>query len=371
MTLTPGLQADLRQFGRINTKTADNAVMTSPLIAEWKGTQTPVMTLFGRRGQIVGFDLFDNTGGNFNFAVAALSGSGKSVFVNEMTYRYLGAGAKVWIIDVGRSYEKACRNFGGSFIEFTENAALSLNPFTFVQDIDEDMELLQPLLAQMVSPREPLDGFQYSTLGAAIKKTWKAKGNTMRVSDVHDLLATGRLDEARLSRAVDRVTGGMASWNGGRLIVPRRGMGEADFSQLMEGLTNADVGAAQAADGSPVTADMIRRVGRLRSIGEGRYGVTIGGFEVLTPDNRAYVLDLRSVPLRERAPPEMRPPGAQRPDARGTLPEPAATPLTRAEMDAEMARVSVQERIRLMGMPAADRDAELLRLRRQREQGMR
>ena len=103
MTLTSALQNDLRQFGRINTKTADNAVMTSPLIAEWKGTQTPVMTLFGRRGQIIGFDLFDNTGGNFNFAVAALSGSGKSVFVNEMTYRYLGAGAKVWIIDVGRS----------------------------------------------------------------------------------------------------------------------------------------------------------------------------------------------------------------------------------------------------------------------------
>jgi len=46
MTLTPGLQADLRQFGRINTKTADNAVMTAPLIAEWKGTQTPVMTPF-------------------------------------------------------------------------------------------------------------------------------------------------------------------------------------------------------------------------------------------------------------------------------------------------------------------------------------
>ena len=87
MTLTPSLQNDLRQFGRINTKTADNAVMTSPLIAEWKGTQTPVMTLFGRRGQIIGFDLFDNTGGNFNFAVAALSGSGKSVFVNEMTYQ--------------------------------------------------------------------------------------------------------------------------------------------------------------------------------------------------------------------------------------------------------------------------------------------
>jgi conjugal transfer ATP-binding protein TraC len=118
--LTPALQADLRQFGRISTKTADNAVMMSPLIAEWKGTQTPVMTLFGRRGQVLGFDLFDNTGGNFNFAVAALSGSGKSVFVNEMTYRYLGAGAKVWIIDVGRSYKNLCELLDGEFIEFSD-----------------------------------------------------------------------------------------------------------------------------------------------------------------------------------------------------------------------------------------------------------
>lgn len=104
MALTPGMQADLETFGRIGTKTADNAVMTSPFMGEWKGTKTPVMTLFGRRGQIMGFDLFDNQGGNYNFATAALSGSGKSVFVNEMTWRYLGSGSKVWIIDVGRSY---------------------------------------------------------------------------------------------------------------------------------------------------------------------------------------------------------------------------------------------------------------------------
>jgi len=77
MTLGRPLQDDLKSFGRSYTKTLDNAVMTSPLIAEWKGTKNPLITLFGRRGQPMGFDLFDNTGGNFNFAVAALSGSRK------------------------------------------------------------------------------------------------------------------------------------------------------------------------------------------------------------------------------------------------------------------------------------------------------
>jgi conjugal transfer ATP-binding protein TraC len=216
MTLTPALQADVRQFGRISTKTADNAVMMSPLIAEWKGTPTPVMTLFGRRGQVLGFDLFDNTGGNFNFAVAALSGSGKSVFVNEMTYRYLGAGAKVWIIDVGRSYKNLCDLLDGEFIEFSDERrnTLCLNPFSMIIDINADMEMVLPLLAQMASPREPLDNYSYTALGSAIKRVWDAKGRTATITDIYTLLQTGRLssegeyerDLSRLATALEPYT---------------------------------------------------------------------------------------------------------------------------------------------------------------------
>ena len=194
MTLSAPFHADLKRMKRVTTKTSANAVHLAPLIGEWQGTGTPVLLFGGRRGQIMGIDVYDNPAGNYNVAIAGTSGSGKSLLLNEIAAAYLGTGARVWIIDVGRSYEKACRNFGGNFIEFSENATLSLNPFSLVEDIDEDMELLQPLLAQMVSPRETLDGFRYSTLGAAIKTTWKAKGAAMTVSDLHDLLATGRLD---------------------------------------------------------------------------------------------------------------------------------------------------------------------------------
>lgn len=195
--LTPALQKDLQMFGRAGTKTADNAVMTAPLIAEWKGTETPVLTLFGRRGQIMTFDLFDNKGGNYNFAVAALSGSGKSVFVNEMAFRYLGTGTKVWIIDVGRSYRNLCELLDGEFIEFSDERSntICLNPFSMVVDINNDMEMLLPLVAQMASPREPLDNYSYAALSAAIKRVWDAKGKAATISDVYDLLKTGRLSE--------------------------------------------------------------------------------------------------------------------------------------------------------------------------------
>ena len=215
-TLTPALQKDLQMFGRAGTKTADNAVMTSPLIAEWKGTETPVLTLFGRRGQIMTFDLFDNKGGNYNFAVAALSGSGKSVFVNEMAFRYLGMGAKVWIIDVGRSYRNLCELLDGEFIEFSDERrnTICLNPFSMVVDINNDMEMLLPLIAQMASPREPLDNFSYSALSSAIKRVWDQKGKEATISDVYDLLKTGRLSEesererdlARLATALEPYT---------------------------------------------------------------------------------------------------------------------------------------------------------------------
>lgn len=207
-TLTPGLQKDLRLFGRAGTKTADNAVMTSPLIAEWKGTETPMITLFGRRGQIMTFDLFDNKGGNYNFAVAALSGSGKSVFVNELAFRYMGAGAKVWIVDVGRSYRNLCDLIDGEFIEFSDERknTICLNPFSMIVDINNDMEMLLPLLAQMASPREPLDNYSYSALAAATKRVWDTKGKRATITDVYDLLKTGRLsDDAEHERDLARL----------------------------------------------------------------------------------------------------------------------------------------------------------------------
>lgn len=217
-TLTNGLQNDLKQFGRIGTKTADNAVMTAPLIAEWKGTGTPVLTLFGRRGQIMSLDLFDNdsAGGNYNFSVTALSGSGKSVFVNELTFRYLAEGAKVWIIDVGRSYKHQCEMLEGEFIEFTDERhnQLCLNPFSMVIDIGEDMEMLLPILVRMASPQEKLGNYSYSLLMSGIKHVWEKKGNQATITDVYDYLLSdnpddneeNKRDKQRLAAALESYT---------------------------------------------------------------------------------------------------------------------------------------------------------------------
>lgn len=195
MTLTKSFYSDLHKAGAVTTKTTDNAVAMAPVIAEWCGTKTPVMKLFGRLGQEMSFDLFDNTQGNYNAAIAGVSGSGKSVLLNNLAESYLGIGTRVWIIDVGRSYEKLCKHVGGEFVEFTADKEICLNPFTFVHDLEEDLAMLKPVIGQMIAPTRTLNDFERSHLEMAIRGVWNEKSNDMTISDVAQYLKEGRTIE--------------------------------------------------------------------------------------------------------------------------------------------------------------------------------
>lgn len=200
---TPTIHKFYQRVGLLSRKTTKNAINLAPLLGEWKGTATPVMQLLGRRGQVMGLDIFDNKGGNYNFAVAASSGSGKSVLANELATGYLGSGAKVFIIDVGRSYEKICSLIGGEFIEFVdrEDGQICINPFDRIDNLAEDMEILKPLVGQMISPSGTLSDEDRSFIEIAISDAWKRLGKTMTISDVaHELAAIEDPVATRLSR---------------------------------------------------------------------------------------------------------------------------------------------------------------------------
>jgi len=195
MALSPALQHDIAQAKRFSTKTLANAVNLAPLLGEWTGCGAPVIPLFGRRGQAMGIDLFSNTAGNYNAAVIGTSGAGKSSFMNEIALAYLSTGARVWIIDVGRSYQKLCHAVGGAFIEFGEACRFSLNPFALVEDIDADMEMLRPAITQMASPNAPLDQYQLSWLDMAIRAVWYEHGRQATLTQLAEHLKTACKDE--------------------------------------------------------------------------------------------------------------------------------------------------------------------------------
>jgi conjugal transfer ATP-binding protein TraC len=172
LTMTPAMINDIRLAQRMTTKTVVNSVNLAPLIGEWSGVGDAVVPLGGRRGQMMMLDLFANDTGNYNFTTVGRSGSGKSVFLNLLTLSYLGCGAQVWIIDIGHSYQKLCEQIGGQYIEMSRKNDIRLNPFSMVVDIDEDIEMLTALFAQMCSPSGPLTDHLKAILKAHLLSVW-------------------------------------------------------------------------------------------------------------------------------------------------------------------------------------------------------
>src|SRR3546814_467066 len=101
------------------------------------------MLFIGRRGQPFFWSPFENEAGNHNVAICGKSGSGKSVLLQEMCAALRGAGAKVVVIDDGRSFEHSVKLQGGRFVEFTMKAGFCLNPFSMIDAVraDEDDEV--------------------------------------------------------------------------------------------------------------------------------------------------------------------------------------------------------------------------------------
>lgn len=188
MSMSEGLFDDLKNYGRLKTITAFNAVTVSPLQGEWRGSKTASLFLPGRRGQVTLWNPFDNESGNYNMTIIAAPGKGKSAFTQEYIVSVLGGGGRVWVIDVGRSYEKSCKLLNGQFIEFDPSTQICLNPFTHVRDINEAMVMLKPLIASMARPVRGATEEELSYLEQAIKMAWEQRGKLARISTVSQWL---------------------------------------------------------------------------------------------------------------------------------------------------------------------------------------
>ena len=194
LTLSKKAQEDLYSLGISSTKSIANTVHLTPAIAEWRGSPTPALLFGGRRGQIVTLDLYDNAEGNYNAAIAGSSGSGKSVFLNEFAWSYLGAGAKVWMLDLGRSFARLCEKADGQMLELKAGCGLNINPFTQIVDFNDDMAMLQAVVAKMAAPYGALEPFQYAAIASALTRCWHAKGRDMTITDVREVFVPGRLE---------------------------------------------------------------------------------------------------------------------------------------------------------------------------------
>jgi conjugal transfer ATP-binding protein TraC len=193
---------EMRRFGLLKTTLSGEATHLLPVMAEWKGTPTKGMPLLGRRGQLFFWHAFDNRCGNYNVIVVGRSGSGKSVFMQELLVSTLRLGGRVFVLDVGRSFEKTCLLLEGQFIAFEKNTNLCLNPFSTIPLHDEEIRndmfaMMKSLLAMMAAPTANTSDYENAWLEKAIIATWHNKQQKATISDVSDWLLQQKDENAK------------------------------------------------------------------------------------------------------------------------------------------------------------------------------
>lgn len=162
----------IKELWRYKTMTSAEAPAILPLFGESKGSGTPHIQLISRNGQLMNVSLHDSST-NQNAVIAAESGSGKSFLLNEIVLDYMSEGAKVWIIDAGKSYKKICEALGGDFVEFSDRSKLSLNPFDTVVDWNNEEDQMVNLVSTMASMQGNLDDYQIAALKGHMHRLWE------------------------------------------------------------------------------------------------------------------------------------------------------------------------------------------------------
>ena len=106
-----------------------------------KGSEdTPLTTYYtDRQGLPVCIDITGKEGkvkmtDNANFFCIGPSGSGKSFHMNSVVRQLLEQNTDVVMVDTGDSYEGICGYFGGTYITYTKEKPIAMNPFKVTQE---------------------------------------------------------------------------------------------------------------------------------------------------------------------------------------------------------------------------------------------
>lgn len=185
--------SDLKELNLLRTTITSECKALVPMQGEWMGTQTAGMLLQGRRGQLINWNPFDNKAGNYNTVVVGRSGSGKSVFMQDLLLSSLGTGAKVFVLEVGRSFEKLCDLLNGQYIEFSKVSSICLNPFSHIsqqdhEETDTSISFIKAIIACMAAPEKGTSDYENGLIERAIRYAWEGKQNKATITDVADWL---------------------------------------------------------------------------------------------------------------------------------------------------------------------------------------
>lgn len=98
------IKGNIEQLDRDFVAPVDAIANILPVQSDFSGFGDPVLLLIGRKGQLLGMDLWAYN--SQNALVCAFTGGGKSFLVNYILNNYYGIGAKIRVVDIGGSYKK-------------------------------------------------------------------------------------------------------------------------------------------------------------------------------------------------------------------------------------------------------------------------
>ncbi|MBN6739629.1 type IV secretion system protein TraC [Acidithiobacillus sp. MC6.1] len=194
LPLYPNMESTAMLY-RFKTMSTTQAVSVLPVFGDWKGPgvqgelarEGAGTALATRRGNICLFDIFSSNG-NYNFVISGGTGSGKTAFALGLIEDQLSINARCWIIEIGRGFEKMCKVKKGVHMAFDEHSRVCLNPFSMIDDLEEELDELAGIHATMISPNDPVSPEDMAFLKEAIRSVYGEKGPNASPTDVHHYL---------------------------------------------------------------------------------------------------------------------------------------------------------------------------------------
>ncbi len=176
-----------------------NAADLMPIEMPWSGTpRTPMILFTTPYKQVIPYSPFDPSHENANAIIAATSGTGKSMLVQQMLLTAGRQDVNVSILERGDSYYHTVKFMGGEMITMSLDSEMVINPFDLeagqIEPTRDQLAFLRSLVRHMVGDKavvdsDILDGVIATCIQTAYKRVRSrtdARKRTPLLSDVKD-----------------------------------------------------------------------------------------------------------------------------------------------------------------------------------------
>ena len=171
---------------------ADQVAQFAPVEADYKGNY-PNNLFISKRGQLAGFDFF-LTSASKNGYIIAKSGAGKSVLLNYKVLNAYTRGDRIFITDIGGSYEPICEELGGQYIEIDLDNPISFNPFSDLKELTlEDLNFFSDWIyslgaSKLKSEALKLQNIIKPKIQEIIRNLFNNFGSDLEITNIRDAI---------------------------------------------------------------------------------------------------------------------------------------------------------------------------------------